>query len=91
MRARPTVPNSVYLTLGPEAHEHMFRSSGQPDAPIYNKENKYMCYITESPEIKLRSRIQNSMRGCGGLVAMAMDSVPECHEFDSRCPGRSAV
>ncbi|GFS52694.1 hypothetical protein TNCV_45611 [Trichonephila clavipes] len=29
---RPTVPNSVYATLGPEVYEQMFRSGGQSDA-----------------------------------------------------------
>ncbi|GFW11402.1 hypothetical protein TNCV_3809211 [Trichonephila clavipes] len=26
---KPTVPNSVYVTLGPEVHEQMFRLCGQ--------------------------------------------------------------
>ncbi|GFX72426.1 hypothetical protein TNCV_1253801 [Trichonephila clavipes] len=28
----PTVPNSVYATLGPEVHKQMFRSGGQSNA-----------------------------------------------------------
>ncbi|GFW45287.1 hypothetical protein TNCV_4733951 [Trichonephila clavipes] len=28
----PSVPNSVYPTLGPEVYEQMFRSGGQSDA-----------------------------------------------------------
>ncbi|GFS56756.1 hypothetical protein TNCV_2221901 [Trichonephila clavipes] len=30
---RPTVPNSVYATLGPEVHEQMFQSGGQSAKP----------------------------------------------------------
>ncbi|GFX14788.1 hypothetical protein TNCV_1485311 [Trichonephila clavipes] len=29
---KPTVPKSVYATLGSDVHEHMFRSGGQSDA-----------------------------------------------------------
>ncbi|GFX62861.1 hypothetical protein TNCV_3351871 [Trichonephila clavipes] len=29
MRAKAFVPNSVYVTLGPEMHEQMFQSGGQ--------------------------------------------------------------
>ncbi|GFX24435.1 hypothetical protein TNCV_992501 [Trichonephila clavipes] len=29
---RPTVPNSVYVDLGPEVHEQIFQSGSQSDA-----------------------------------------------------------
>ncbi|GFX92765.1 hypothetical protein TNCV_4876221 [Trichonephila clavipes] len=31
---RPTVPNSVYMALGPQLHEQIFRSGGQSDVKL---------------------------------------------------------
>ncbi|GFX63135.1 hypothetical protein TNCV_4191701 [Trichonephila clavipes] len=43
MRVRPTVPNSVCATLGPEVYQQMFRSGGQSDA--------------KTPSVKLQSKL----------------------------------
>ncbi|GFX90003.1 hypothetical protein TNCV_887011 [Trichonephila clavipes] len=49
--SRPTVPNSVYATMGSEVHEQMFRSGGQCDAkpPVLSLQ-KSLVLIYRPPE-----------------------------------------
>ncbi|GFT13926.1 hypothetical protein TNCV_2615701 [Trichonephila clavipes] len=46
---RPTVPNLVYTTLGPEVHEQMFQSGGPSDAkpPLLSSQ----ASVAKSPRV----------------------------------------
>ncbi|GFV05108.1 hypothetical protein TNCV_223221 [Trichonephila clavipes] len=53
----PTVPITVYVTLGPEVHEQMFRSGGQSDAkpPVFSSQaSMVLVYGTHCKDERLK-------------------------------------
>ncbi|GFU92613.1 hypothetical protein TNCV_4795411 [Trichonephila clavipes] len=84
MRVRPTVPNSVYATLGLDVHEQIFRSDGQLDAKLPALSSQASLILIYRPTEEIKAIHQNDHQARRRIVEWAQNEIAVVPDFQKR-------
>ncbi|GFT10206.1 uncharacterized protein TNCV_3734971 [Trichonephila clavipes] len=84
MMAKPTGPNSVYVTLGTEVHEQMFLSGAQSGAKPSALSSQASLVLISRPTAKLGKYAQQGSMGTFNLALLAQEKIELREDLKSR-------